>query len=331
LESCHLSDLEVSVFVSRFAAALLLLLLTGCSAQTPDASSADAALNRRIELQLRSRYGRIPTEAKFTYGERKPSEMTGYDLLPVTLSVGEQKQTLEFLISKDNKTLARLEKFDVAKLPAADLDLKGRPVRGNPDAKVTIINFDDFQCPYCAMMHERLVHEVLPTYGDKLKIIYKDFPLGNHPWAVRAAVNANCIGSQSGKAYWDYADKVHGSLREISENDKGRRPLVESQSRLDELAQEIGKRNSLDSSMLNACLKKQDDSAVKASLAEGEHLAIDSTPTLFVNGERVAGAIPFEDFQVVLDRALVAAGVTPPEKTKPAPSPVPSANPQEKK
>jgi protein-disulfide isomerase len=309
-----------------------MMLLTGCSAQTPAATSGDADLNRRIELQLRSRYTRIPTEAQFSYGERKPSEMTGYDMLPVTLSIGEQKQTLEFLISKDNKTLARLEKFDVAKLPAEDVDLKGRAVRGNPDAKVTIINFDDFQCPYCAMMHERLVREVLPTYGDKLKIIYKDFPLGNHPWAVRAAVNANCIGSQNGKAYWDYADKVHGSLESISANDKGtRRPLAESHSKLDELAQEVGKTNSLNSNMLSSCIKKQDDSAVKASLAEGEKLAIDSTPTLFVNGERISGAIPFEDFQVVLDRALIAAGVTPPVKPKPVPTPGPSASPQEKK
>jgi protein-disulfide isomerase len=317
---------------SRFSVALLLLLLTGCSAQTPAAApSADAELNRRIELQLRSRYGRIPSEATFSYGERKPSEMAGFDILPITLSVGDQKQTLEFLISKDSKTLARLDRFDIAKLPDQDLNIKDRPVRGNPDAKVTIINFDDYQCPYCAMMHERLVSEVLPLYGDKVKVIYKDYPLGIHPWAVRAAVNANCIGSQNKQAYWDYADKVHASLREISANEKGdRRPLVESQSKLDQMAQDVSKKHSLDANTLNACVKKQDDSAVKASMAEGEKLSIDSTPTLFVNGERVAGAIPFEDFQVVLDRALVAAGVTPPAKPKPAPS-APPTKPEEKK
>jgi protein-disulfide isomerase len=286
------------LFFSRLPiAVLLILVVSGCSAQTGTAAS-DPELNRRIEIMLRSRYGRIPQEAAFSYGERKPSEMAGYDVLPITLSIGANQQTLEFLISRDNKTLARLEKFDVSKLPDQDLNIKGRPVRGNPDAKVTIINFDDFQCPYCAM---------------------------------RAAVNANCIAGQNGKAYWDFADKVHGSLKEISTNDKGdRRTLVESQNRLDGIAQDISKKHGLDANTLDACIKKQDDAAVQASMGEGEKLAVDSTPTLFVNGERVAGAIPFSDFQNVLDRALIAAGVTPPARRKPAPA-VPETKPQEKK
>jgi protein-disulfide isomerase len=319
------------LFFSRLPiAVLLILVVSGCSAQTGTAAS-DPELNRRIEIMLRSRYGRIPQEAAFSYGERKPSEMAGYDVLPITLSIGANQQTLEFLISRDNKTLARLEKFDVSKLPDQDLNIKGRPVRGNPDAKVTIINFDDFQCPYCAMMHEQLVNEVLPVYGDKLKIVYKDYPLSSHAWAVRAAVNANCIAGQNGKAYWDFADKVHGSLKEISTNDKGdRRTLVESQNRLDGIAQDISKKHGLDANTLDACIKKQDDAAVKASMGEGEKLAVDSTPTLFVDGERVAGAIPFSDFQNVLDRALIAAGVTPPARRKPAPA-VPETKPQEKK
>ena len=63
------------------------------------------------------------------------------------------------------------------------IDLAGRPVRGNPDAKVTIVNYDDFECPFCSRMHSTLMSEILPQYGDKIKIVYKDYPLSMHPWA----------------------------------------------------------------------------------------------------------------------------------------------------
>ncbi len=60
---------------------------------------------------------------------------------------------------------------------------KGRPVRGNPDAKVTIVNYDDYECPFCSRLHTTLIQDILPQYGDKIKIVYKDYPLPMHPWA----------------------------------------------------------------------------------------------------------------------------------------------------
>lgn len=333
---------EVFVTLFRNVCAAALVLAAGCSAQQPPAGT-DPALNRRIETQIRSRYTNIPSTVSVNVGERKPSEYAGFDTITITLEQGDRKSALDFLISKDNTRLGRPEKIDVdsllfsadrktavkidpldiSKLPAADADLTGRPVRGNPQAKVTILNYDDFQCPYCQEMHSRMVSEILPRYGDRVRVIYKDYPLtGIHPWAVHAAVNANCIAAQKPEAFWAFADHVHAHLNDINKNAKGeKRPLVEQTGILDTAARDIGAKNGLDANALNACIRKQDDTAVKASMAEGDKLGVDSTPTLFINGERVVGAMPIQHFEAVLNRALGSEGVPVPEEPASASKP----------
>src|ERR1035438_8290934 len=140
------------------AGLLALLMAAGCRAQTtppPSAASDAAVLNRHIEVMVRSQFT-VPQDFAVTLGARKPSQIPGYDALPVTISRGERKTLVDFLISTDNKTLARLETFDLAKDPIFTIDVAGRPIRGNPDAKVTVINFDDLECPYCGRMHQAL-------------------------------------------------------------------------------------------------------------------------------------------------------------------------------
>ena len=325
----HFQARSAGVFVSlaRLTSGLLfsLTLLAGCSAQSSPAPApaADAVTQRRIELMLRSRLNNLPNGVEFSISNRRPSEFNGYDLITITLNSGEKTYPIEFLISKDDKTLARLDKMDLTQDPSSRISVAGRPVRGNPLAKVTIINFDDFQCPYCAQMHQQLFSDLMKTYGDRVKVIYKDYPLESiHKWAVHAAVDANCLAAQSQPAYWEFADSIHANQRSISANDKGdKRPLNDQLDRLDSIAAEIGRKNNLDSASLAACVKKQDDAAVRASMAEGEKLSIDSTPTLFINGERVNGAMPTAQFRLVLDRALRAEGqpVPPPPVAAQAP------------
>ncbi len=73
-------------------------------------------------------------------------------------------------------------------------------MRGNPNAKVTIVNYDDYECPFCSRMHATLMQEILPQYGDKIKIVYKDYPLPMHPWAQHAANDANCLARERSRA-----------------------------------------------------------------------------------------------------------------------------------
>jgi len=259
-------------------------------------------------VEIRSRY-QVPTGVNVTIGTPTASELTGFDNVAVTLSGGTHSSTHDFLISKDRKTLAHMEKMDLTQDLMSKIDTKGRPWRGNPNAKVTIINFDDFECPFCSRMHSTLFPGLLKAYGDRVRIIYKDFPLVEiHPWAMHAAIDGNCLAAQNNDAYWDFADYVHANQRLLPGNNP-----TDAMTKLDAAAHEQGVKYKLDQPKLDACVKKQDDSGVRASMAEGEKLAIDSTPTLFVNGERMSGAIPEAEMHQVLDRALVAAGERAPQ------------------
>jgi protein-disulfide isomerase len=294
---------------------LALSLVVGCKAQPAASATSDAALNRRIEVLVRSQFG-IPAEVSVSLGQRKPSQIAGYDSLPVTLSHGATKKVVDFLVSSDNTKLARLETFDLAKDPIFNIDVAGRPIRGNPNAKVTVINFDDLQCPYCARMHSSLFPQTLDRYKDKVRFIYKDDPLSEiHPWAMHAAVDANCIAAQNPDTYWNFVDYIHAHGQEVSGEDRN---AQKSFATLDRIARQEATLAKLDTTKLDACLAKQDDSQVKLSAKEAESLGIEGTPALFVDGERINGALPAEQVWIVIDRALRAAGVEPPPPPAPA-------------
>ena len=301
----------------RFLAVLLALCLTaGCKAQ----SSSDPALNRRIEVMVRSQFN-VPQTYDVSIGPRKPSAFTGYDTLPITLSHGATSQVVDFLISTDGKKLARLSTFDLTRDPASTIDLAGRPIRGNPAAKVTIINFDDLECPYCARMHQSLFPSTLQRYKGQVRFIYKDFPLLEiHPWAMRASVDANCLASQSGDVYWNYVDYLHSHGEEVSGPD---RDAAKSFAALDRIARQEAATGKLDTTKLDACLAKQDQGEVNGSLKEASALGLEGAPALFVNGERIDGAIPEPQVWMAIDRALRAEGEQPPA----APAATPAASP----
>lgn len=292
----------------RFLIAFLLLCL-GCAAQ---ANSPE--VNRRIERQVRIYLGeKIPPTVNIAVGARTPSaDFPSYDKLVITLSQGERKQDIDFLVSKDGSSLVRVTKFDLNKDPYAEImrkiDLSGRPIRGNKDAKVTIVNFDDFQCPFCSRMHAMLMQDVLKTYGDRVRIIYKDFPLVEiHPWATHAAVDANCLAAISPDAYWDFADYAHAHQSAITGGEQ-KPPFAPQFAALDRAATEIAQRRNLPLTPLQSCLKAQSDAAVASSAKEGAALGVEATPVLFINGEKVPGALPLPELQAVINRALRDAG-----------------------
>jgi protein-disulfide isomerase len=295
----------VSLLKSSFIAVLLLCL--GCSAQSP---SSNAELDRRIQKQVRLIYeDRLPSDVQLEITNRKPSEFPNYDDVTVTFTQGDRKQTQDFLVSKDGKTLARLAKWDISKDPYAELmskiNTEGRPFKGNKDAKVTIVNYDDFQCPFCSRMHQTMM-VLMKQYGDRVKLVYKDFPLVEiHPWAMRAAVDANCLAKQNLDAYWSFADYVHAHGAEIS-GDK--HDVKVALGNVDKVARDQAKQFNLDSAKVEACLAKPDEAAVQASMAEALQLGVQATPTLFINGERIGGALPAKEVEAVIDRALKDAG-----------------------
>jgi protein-disulfide isomerase len=300
----------------------------GCKAQTPPASNAlQAKLDRQIELTIRSQYN-VPPDYTVILGDRTKSDINGFDTLPVTFSNGSQKKTTLFLISKDNNTLARLEKFDLTKTPGSEISVLGRPIRGNPKAKVTIVNFDDLECPFCARMNEVLFPGTEQHYGNLVRYIFLDFPLVQiHPWAMHAAVNVNCLAAQSAIAYWNLVDTFHEQTDEIS-GAGGQQNVAASEKKVDDLTLAEGKRDNVDMGKLQACISKQDESVIRSSMDQGDALGVDGTPTLFVNGERATGAISQSMLWTIIDRAIRDAGEVPPpgnNSTPASPPPAPTA------
>jgi len=279
----------------------------GCSAQSVASEQA-----QRIEREVRSYYS-IPANVKVTVGERRTSEFPNYDALTINIESTTKKQDYEFLLSKDGNTLLRLTKLDLTKDPYAEvmkkIDVSGRPVRGNKDAKVLVVNYDDFECPFCSKMHQVLFPEILKEYGDRVRFVYKDFPISEiHPWAMHAAVDANCLAAQNGDAYWDFADFIHANQRQVS----GEKTREAQFAALDRITAEQGQKHNVDGANLQACMKAQKEDQIKASIQEGESLNVAATPTLFVNGQEVDGALPIDEFRATLDRALQQAGVPAP-------------------
>lgn len=298
---------------------VILALSLECRAQIQPATAAPSGASpgapsntRQIEVLIRSQYS-VPPDYDIVFGARSGSGVADFDTLPVTFIHQGKVTNVNFLISKDGGTLARLEKFDIRRNPALSIDVSNRPVRGNPDAKVEIINFDDLECPYCALLNNQILPETLRHYKGLIKVVYKDFPLEGHPWATRAAVDADCLASLNSSAYWAYVDYVHKNTDEISGSQMD---LSKAFQALDNIASKVGEQSKIAEPELAMCLKQQDESVVNSSLRLGRALGLEATPQVFVDGERLpAGARPTSELWPAIDRALKAQGIEPPPQT----------------
>lgn len=317
---------------SRVAASLLLplaLLVAGCHAQVPAGGKITPEMARRIALTIRTK-AQLPFNYDVTVTDRKPSSQVGWDEVTVLLGEeGKPSKPMTFLLSKDGKTLAQMNTFDLSKDPKTLVSDAGRPSKGGSEkAPVDVVVFDDLECPFCARMHAQMFPAVLNRYGDKVRIAYKDFPLTQiHPWATHAAVDADCLAAQSVPGYWNLVDTLHEGLSSIGVDpavkvaaDKApEKTLPVALAQLDKATLDEGKKQKVDEKKLQACITKQDETGVKAGLAEGETLTVGGVPAIFVNGEMITGAVPIEYVYRAIDSALVAQGITPPP-----PVPIPS-------
>ena len=297
---------------------ILLLICLGCVAQS---TPPDVA--HKVERQVRSFYS-LPPEVVIKVGDITPStEVPGYDAISVTLGASEGKpKELKFLISKDRNTMMRVTKFDLTKDPFAELMSKintaGRPSRGALGAKVLVVNYDDFECPFCSRMHQTLFPEIFKEYGDRVTFVYKDYPLAEmHPWAIHAAVDANCLAGLNPDSYWDFADYIHANKREV-DNEKTPGARLDA---IDRMALLQGNRHNVDVVKLQACIRAQNEDAVKASMKEADDLGVNATPTLFINGQKIDGAVPLSELRAALDSALREAGQPVPVHLPSAPAP----------
>jgi protein-disulfide isomerase len=302
----------------------------------------------RVEVLLRQK-AELPPMSTIQISPAVSSDTAGFFTVMVAVSAeGKVSHPITFLISADGKTLAQFTKYDISADPRTMISDAGRPARGGPEsAPVVIVVFDDLECPYCARFHASMFPAVTERYGDKVRIVYKDFPLTEiHPWAMRAAVDVNCLAAQSSTGYWNAVDMIHANASHIGEDqnpkpaakdpkdaakdsDKDDKTLPRANEQLDKIVQEQGQRLKLDMTALNACIAKQDTTAEDASKKLATDLNLQATPTMFINGNKVDGALPIEFIFGLIDDALVAENVAPPAPyvvPKP-PTPTPAAAP----
>jgi len=270
---------------------------------------------RRIEVMIRNRSG-VSADSTVAVGIPSASDIPGYAQVTVTFSSpGAKDRSLPFLVSTDGTTLAQFNKFNIGGDTRDAISDAGRPARGGDEhAPVLIVIFDDLECPFCARMNDDLMPAVRSRYKDEVRIVYRDFPLDElHPWARHAAVDANCLGGLSGTGYWNYVDYVHAHSAEMGADAKS---LAASEKQLDKIALDEGNRQKVNQPELVACILKQDTTKVQASVdaAIADPIRIDppQAPVTFINGEKIEGIVPIDTLYHVIDRALIAQGVTPP-------------------
>lgn len=316
----------------RCLAPVVLLAALGCHAQTPASGTQNIQpgtrlspeMARRIELMIRNK-AQVSPDFALTVSDPVKSEIPGYSQITISFaSDGKPARSATFLISTDGKTLAQFNKFDLSQDPAVNISTTGRPARGGPpNAPVTIVGFDDLECPFCAQMNATLFPAVLNRYKSQVRVVYRDFPLEEiHPWAKHAAIDANCLAAGTTSGYWNFVDYVHSHAAEMAGEEKS---VDKANKSLDKLALDEGAKQKVDQSALVACVLKQDDAGIKASetQAEADPLRLDSAPILYVNGEKVEGVVTLDVLYRIIDRALVAAGQTPPP---PPPAAAPAAD-----
>jgi len=169
----------------------------------------------------------------------------------------------------------------------ADVPITGAPFRGSEKAPVTIVKFEDFECPFCKSVQPTLA-AVLKKYDGKVRLVHKDLPLEQiHPQAQLAAEAARCAGEQ-GK-FWDYHDTLYRNSPKLGAAD------------LKGYAKQIG----LNASPFDQCLASgKYKASVQNDLSEGAQLGLTGTPSFFINGREISGALPVESFAVIIDEEL---------------------------
>lgn len=201
----------------------------------------------------------------------------------------ERAAAYRALITELRKAAPRVDV--VLDAPRYDLEIAlDDPVLGNPNAPVTLVEFSDFQCPFCARVRPTLkrLHE---AYGDRVRIVWKDFPLTSiHPQAFKAAEAGQCAREQ-GK-FWEYHDR-----------------LFDNQQALEpEFLKRYAADTGLDAAKFSACLETAKYAArVQAQMGVGNSLGVSSTPSVFINGRLLNGAQPYEAFSAIIDEELERA------------------------
>ena len=275
-------------------AAVLLLFISSLAWGASGKGALDKATFEKYLRHLELFRG----DVTFKIDDPQPSKyLPGFSEVLVHLIFNNVEKDELFYISSDGQTIIRGDVFSLGKSPfQSNLDkltLTDQPSFGPANAPVTIVEFGDFQCPDCKAEAPVLRKELPEGFDDKVRVIFKNYPLESvHPWAHAAAVAGRCVYQQGDPAFWKFYDWIYQNQDDIALDNLNAKVLAWAGE------------NGVDSAKLGQCIDtKATEPEVNASIAEGHALGISGTPTLFINGRKIGGLM-WPDLQLVINKEL---------------------------
>jgi len=272
----------------------------------PNALPPNPEIDARVTTWIQRKF-MIADPAHIQLGPVVPTVMKGLYSRTIRIS-NDRGQSVGAImytnISEDQMILSQIQgqMYDLTKDPWEKVDVKqlhlnDRPTMGPPNAPVTIVEFADFECPFCAHAFTTLETMVHTTYKDKIRVLYKNYPLNSHPWAIRAAIGAECARLQNPDTFWEFARDYYSNQGSITVKN------------IDDHIHATAKRLNLDVPTLDACLAgKAAQARIEEDQKDGTVAGVASTPTLIVNGIRVVGLPEEKAFEWVVNEQLKASG-----------------------
>jgi protein-disulfide isomerase len=273
-------------------AAALLFIAAG-SGQSEKKSALDKAT---LEAYVRHLFV-LDSRVTIQVSDPKPSaDLAGFLDVIVHASAGPQSQDFKFMVSKDGSKIFQGSVFDISQNPfKPELDkLKTEfaPSLGTAGAPVVLVEFSDFQCPYCKQQAAMLKQNLLSSYPKQVRLYFKEFPLeAIHPWSRAGAVAGRCVYQQNANTFWEYHDWAFEHQAEITPEN------------LNDKVMEWAKgQKSLDALQLSNCIgTKATNGDIDKTLAEGHALEVGGTPTLFINGRRIPNSVDWPTLRTIID------------------------------
>jgi protein-disulfide isomerase len=260
----------------------------------PTAAAGDAAL-----VAFLQKHFKIPNPANIKLGPVSETPIQGMVARQLTVSndQGQSISTTLFTDKAETKgiigTYLDMTSEPWGRMDLSPLHLDDRPTLGAADAPVTIIEFADFECPYCAHSFSVLETMASTKYKGKIKVIFKNYPLNVHPWAIKAAEAAECARLQNPDAFWQFARYFYTNQGSITAQN--------IQDHVDKLASS----QKLDAASLKACMAAPQTTArIQQDQADGAAVKVNSTPTFFINGIPVVGLPDNKIAEYVIDSEL---------------------------
>jgi protein-disulfide isomerase len=250
----------------------------------------------KLEAYIRYSEG-FTAEVQFSIDDPIPSAYKGYFRVVAHMTKGHNRLDRVYYVSPDGQRFVNGTIWDLNESPFLDtlehLPTDG-PSFGPANAKVTVVVFSDFECPFCRELARTVRDNIPQKYPNDVRVIYKDYPIDSiHPWARAAAEASHCIADQNIPAFWAFHDWIFEHQQEINP------------ANLRDKVLEFAKDHQLDSAKIGSCMETHATAqTVEQSLRAGQALQIEQTPTLFVNGRTIGGAISWEQLQSVIELEL---------------------------